>query len=78
MYSPSVAKYENDDILKIHLTAEEPPWDPSTNKYSERETQMANHQGQISIPATAHYLSAQLSHTHLLMMLLMLWIMTNL
>ena len=36
----------------IHLTAEEPPWDPSTNKYSERETKMLGHQGQISIPDT--------------------------
>ena len=34
VYSPSIAEYENDDILKIHLTAEEPPWDLSTNEYS--------------------------------------------
>ena len=53
MYPPSEAEYENEDIPKIHLTAEEPPWDPSTNEYSERETQMLDHQGQISIPATA-------------------------
>ena len=32
---------------------EEPPWDPSTSEYSERETQMLDYQGQISIPATA-------------------------
>ena len=38
--SPSFPKYENDDFLKIYLTAEESPWDPSTNEYSERETQM--------------------------------------
>ena len=50
---PSVAKYENDDIPMIHLTAEEPPWDPSTNEYSKRETHMIDHQGQISIPSTA-------------------------
>ena len=31
----------------------EPPWDPSTNEYSARETRMLDHQGQISIPATA-------------------------
>ena len=31
VYSLSVAKYENKDITKIHLTAEEPPLDPSTN-----------------------------------------------
>ena len=36
----------------IHLTAELPPWDPSTVEYSERETQMLDHQGQISIPNT--------------------------
>ena len=29
VYSSSAAEYENDDIQKIHLTAEEPPWDPS-------------------------------------------------
>ena len=51
MYSQSVAKYENDDIPKIHLTAVEPSWDQSMNEYSERETQMLDHQGEISIPA---------------------------
>ena len=40
-------------ISKIHLTAEDPPWDPSTSEYSERETQTLDHQGQISIPAVA-------------------------
>ena len=44
--------HENDDNPKILLTAEEPPWDLSTNEYSERETQMWDHQGQIHIPAT--------------------------
>ena len=34
---------------KIHLTAEEPIWDPSTSEYSKRETHMIDHQGQISI-----------------------------
>ena len=34
VYSLSVAEYENEDILKIHLTAEEPTWDPSTNGYT--------------------------------------------
>ena len=53
MYFPSVSEYENDDIPKTHLTAEEPPWAPSTSEYSERETCMTNHQGQKSIPATA-------------------------
>ena len=38
MYSLSIAEDENEDIPKIHLTAEEPPWDPSSNKFSERET----------------------------------------
>ena len=52
MYSLSIAEYENEDIPKIHLTAEEPPWEPPTNEYSERETQMLDHPGDISIPAT--------------------------
>ena len=43
MCSPNVAEYENDDIPKIHLTADEPPWDLSTNEYSERESQILNH-----------------------------------
>ena len=51
VYSSSVTEYENDDIPKIHLTAKKPPWDPSTSEYSERETQMIDHQGQISILA---------------------------
>ena len=37
VYFLSIAEYENEDIPKIHLTAKEPPWDPSTNEYSERE-----------------------------------------
>ena len=37
VYSSSKVEYENKEIPKIHLTAEEPPWDPSTNEYSERE-----------------------------------------
>ena len=32
VYSPSVAEYEN-DITMFYITAEEPPWDPSTNEY---------------------------------------------
>ena len=36
----------------IHVTAEEPPWDPSIEKYSEHETQTSYHQGQIILPAT--------------------------
>ena len=43
----------SEEIPKIHLTVEEPPWDPSTNEYSEQETQRLDHQGQINIPATA-------------------------
>ena len=45
VYSPSVAQYENEDIPKILLTAEEPPWDPSTNEYSESKINMSDHQG---------------------------------
>ena len=52
VYSLSIAEYENEDIPMIHLTVEELPWDSSTNEYSERETHMLNHQGQISIPDT--------------------------
>ena len=43
LYSQSIAEYENEDIPKIHLIAEEPPWDPSTNEFSVRETQLMNH-----------------------------------
>ena len=45
MYSTSVTEYENDDILKIHLTAEEPPWDPSIIEYLEQDTCMLDYQG---------------------------------
>ena len=38
VYSSSIAEYEDEEIPKIHLTAEEPSWDPSTNEHSERET----------------------------------------
>ena len=53
VYSLHIAKYENEDIPKIHLTAEVPPLDPSTNEYSERETHMLDHCSQISIIASA-------------------------
>ena len=53
VHSPSITDYEDKDISKIHLAVEEPPWDPSTSVYSERETQMLDHQGQNSIHATA-------------------------
>ena len=43
--SQSIKSYENEDIPKIHLTAKKPPWDPSKNEYSERETHMLDHQG---------------------------------
>ena len=37
VYSPTIAEYEDEDIPKIHLAAEEPPWDPSTkNTQKER------------------------------------------
>ena len=44
VYSPSIAEYENEETPKIHITAEEPPWEPSTKEYSECETQMTNDQ----------------------------------
>ena len=53
MYSPSITEYDNKEIPKINLTVKEQPWNPSTNEYSEQETQILNHQGQISIPSTA-------------------------
>ena len=53
VYYPSVVEYENDDIPKMLLTAEEPPRDLKTSEYSERETHMLDHQGHINIPATA-------------------------
>ena len=43
VYSLSIAECENEDIPKIHLTAEEPAWDSSMNEYSERETRMLDH-----------------------------------
>ena len=49
VFSISIAECENEEISKIHQTAEKPLWDPSTNEYSEKKTQMLDHQGQISI-----------------------------
>ena len=43
VYSPNIAEYENEEIPMIHLTAEEPPWCPSIDKYSEIETHMLDH-----------------------------------
>ena len=67
MYYPSVAEYENEDIHKMYLTAEEPLWDQSTSEYSEGETQLLDHQCQISIPAIVArglvYVSAIISYS---------------
>ena len=52
MHYHTIAEYENEDIPTIHLTAEEPPWDPSTSEYSERDTWMLDHWGQLNFPAT--------------------------
>ena len=67
MPSLSIAGYENENIPKIHLTAEEPPWDPSKVKYPEHRTicqiikvassSLPHQQGD-------EYLSAQLFFTH--------------
>ena len=43
VYSLSVTD-ENKDIAKIHLITEEPPWDPSANDYSEKETSLRTNQ----------------------------------
>ena len=78
VYSQHKAEHENEDIPNIHLTAEEPPLDPSTNKYSERETHMLDHQVRsVSLPQQQgdQYMSVQLSHTHWLIVPLMLWTM---
>ena len=34
LFSLTTAKYANEEILNIHLTADEPTWDPSTSEYS--------------------------------------------
>ena len=33
VYSSSIAAHENKHIPKNHITAEEPPWNPSTNEH---------------------------------------------
>ena len=67
VYSPIIKEYENEDIPKIHLTAEKPPWDPSMEEYLERETWALDCKGQISTPATAArgsvYVSALISYS---------------
>ena len=49
----SLAEYNIEDIPEIYLAVEEHPWDPSTEEYSEHETYMLDHQGQIIHPTTA-------------------------
>ena len=51
--SPCTAEYENENIAKMDLTAEETPFDPSRDKFALREIQMVDQQGQFIIPATA-------------------------
>ena len=52
VYFMSVSEYENEDILKTHLIAEESPWYSSTEEYSECKTHMSDQQGQIIRTAT--------------------------
>ena len=52
VFSPTIAEYTSEEIPKILFTVEEPPWDPSTNEYSEQEAQMLDHRGLVSIPKT--------------------------
>ena len=73
-YYPNIAENENEDSPKIYLTAEEPPWDLSMNEYSERESGMLNYQD-LPQQQGDQCMSVQLSHTHWLMLPLMLWIM---
>ena len=51
MYSTTTAEFENEDISKIHLTVEEPPCHLLTKEYSEYESCMSDHQGQIKFLA---------------------------
>ena len=53
VYFLSIAEYKNEHVPKIDLTAKEPQWDPSREEYSEKESHMLDHQGQINIPANA-------------------------
>ena len=39
VFSPSITEYESEEIPKIHLTVEGPPWDPSTNEFSQQDTE---------------------------------------
>ena len=68
MYFFIIAEYENEDIPKIHLTAEEPPQNSARNEYSERENQMLDYWSRISIPATVArgqvYVSAVIYPNH--------------
>ena len=63
----SIEEYANEDISKIHLTDDQTPWDPSTSEYSERKTQMLDHQSQTNIPSAATkrlvYVSAVISYS---------------
>ena len=43
VHSPRIAEYEKELIPRIYFTVKEPPWDPSTDEYSERETHMMDH-----------------------------------
>ena len=38
VHSQSITENDNEDIPKIHFTADKPPWDPSTEEYSERDS----------------------------------------
>ena len=42
-----LSENKNAEIPKIFLPIEEPPWDPSTEKYS--ETHITDHGGQIIV-----------------------------
>ena len=76
--APTLDMYEDQNILKIELMAESPPWDPFSPDLSFQEQSMFNCRAQFvspNDPARDNYLST-LSH-FILMMLQILWMMTT-
>ena len=72
-------EYEDQNVIKIKLTVEAPPWDPFSHEYSQQEQSMFdNHEGlsALTLQQGDNYLST-LSH-HMFMMLYTLWKMTTL
>ena len=68
MRKPTQEEYEDQNILKIELTAKAPWWDPSSPDYSQQKQSVFDYRGQFVSPNTPArgqlYINSVTSHAY--------------